>query len=463
MSDPVSQPDIEDVLASIRRLVSEDGRPAERRRPASGNGRLVLTPALRVHEPAPAERGAEDEEAEGDDAEGALVRHAETEALRKGLSGAAERREDEAVIWPVDPAESGDDAVEDDGDDVGAAGGDAASAVPDAPEASTPVSESAGDASIAEDEGWVTVPVQHEPVDEVIFAKPRVASGPAAPSEEAAEATAAADASAGNARQDEAWPNEATADIGGVDEAEAWDAAEPAPGEDAATPSPEDGTAEAETIRPVSLEEKIAELEALLNGDDTSWDDEGPAAPAPTAEDEALPWEDYVADDGADAAAGAVSEAQEHTTDTASPAWEVVTAAAAVPVAAPGAGAPAWERGEPAAVIPQAASPMGEAQEREEDVAPDSVAQDEEDVAPGAAAPDEEDVAPDASAPDEAEDPAAETRDTEGVIDEAALRELVAQIVREELQGKLGERITRNVRKLVRREIHRALTAQDLD
>ena len=47
-------------------------------------------------------------------------------------------------------------------------------------------------------------------------------------------------------------------------------------------------------------------------------------------------------------------------------------------------------------------------------------------------------------------------------LDEESLRELVAEIVREELQGALGERITRNVRKLVRREIHRALAAQDL-
>jgi hypothetical protein len=53
--------------------------------------------------------------------------------------------------------------------------------------------------------------------------------------------------------------------------------------------------------------------------------------------------------------------------------------------------------------------------------------------------------------------------DTGTMIDEAALRELVADIVREELQGALGERITRNVRKLVRREIHRALSIQDLD
>ena len=48
-------------------------------------------------------------------------------------------------------------------------------------------------------------------------------------------------------------------------------------------------------------------------------------------------------------------------------------------------------------------------------------------------------------------------------LDEDSLRELVADIVRQELMGALGERITRNVRKLVRREIHRALTAQDLD
>ena len=51
----------------------------------------------------------------------------------------------------------------------------------------------------------------------------------------------------------------------------------------------------------------------------------------------------------------------------------------------------------------------------------------------------------------------------ETLMDEAALRQMVLEIVREELQGRLGERITRNVRKLVRREIHRVLTSQDLD
>jgi hypothetical protein len=49
----------------------------------------------------------------------------------------------------------------------------------------------------------------------------------------------------------------------------------------------------------------------------------------------------------------------------------------------------------------------------------------------------------------------------EDVIDEDTLRDLVREILRDELQGTLGERITRNVRKLVRAEIARALAARD--
>jgi len=72
------------------------------------------------------------------------------------------------------------------------------------------------------------------------------------------------------------------------------------------------------------------------------------------------------------------------------------------------------------------------------------------------------------SAPDEqdtldADDPADLFSEDEAFLDEESLRELVTDIVRQELQGALGERITRNVRKLVRREIHRALTAQELE
>ena len=42
--------------------------------------------------------------------------------------------------------------------------------------------------------------------------------------------------------------------------------------------------------------------------------------------------------------------------------------------------------------------------------------------------------------------------------DEVALRALVSELIREELQGELGARITRNVRKLIKREIDDALS-----
>jgi len=48
-------------------------------------------------------------------------------------------------------------------------------------------------------------------------------------------------------------------------------------------------------------------------------------------------------------------------------------------------------------------------------------------------------------------------------IDEDALRALVVEIVHQELSGELGERITRNVRKLVRREINRVMVSKGLD
>lgn len=58
---------------------------------------------------------------------------------------------------------------------------------------------------------------------------------------------------------------------------------------------------------------------------------------------------------------------------------------------------------------------------------------------------------------------AAEAPFAEPLIDEETLREMVAQMIREELRGTLGERITSNVRRLVRREIQRALMGQDFD
>jgi hypothetical protein len=48
-------------------------------------------------------------------------------------------------------------------------------------------------------------------------------------------------------------------------------------------------------------------------------------------------------------------------------------------------------------------------------------------------------------------------------VDEAVLRQIVAEVIRQELEGALGERITRNLRKLVRIEVASAMReAEDL-
>lgn len=65
------------------------------------------------------------------------------------------------------------------------------------------------------------------------------------------------------------------------------------------------------------------------------------------------------------------------------------------------------------------------------------------------------------AAPDEARLEREELAPAAAGLDELALREMVAEIVREELRGELGERMTSNIRKLVRREILRAQSLRD--
>lgn len=48
-------------------------------------------------------------------------------------------------------------------------------------------------------------------------------------------------------------------------------------------------------------------------------------------------------------------------------------------------------------------------------------------------------------------------------LDEDTLRELIRDVLREELQGPMGERITRNIRKLVRAELARAVSLRQID
>jgi len=45
--------------------------------------------------------------------------------------------------------------------------------------------------------------------------------------------------------------------------------------------------------------------------------------------------------------------------------------------------------------------------------------------------------------------------------DSAVLRAMIAEVVRDELRGPLGERITHNLRRLVRQEVARALASRE--
>lgn len=101
--------------------------------------------------------------------------------------------------------------------------------------------------------------------------------------------------------------------------------------------------------------------------------------------------------------------------------------------------------------LPEAEEPAQNEQE-EAVFAPDPV-QDE-------IQPEDERLNPDQG---QATDAAPDAAQESAMIDEDTLRALVSDMVRQELQGALGERITRNVRKLVRREIHRVLMSQDFD
>ena len=68
----------------------------------------------------------------------------------------------------------------------------------------------------------------------------------------------------------------------------------------------------------------------------------------------------------------------------------------------------------------------------------------------------------DLSAP-EAEPVQPMLQEEDSIFSEDVLRELVRDLIREQLQGDLGERITRNIRKLIKAEIARTMSLQQLD
>ena len=367
MSDPMTNAEVEDVLSSIRRLVSED-KPAEQKPKSDApvaepetHDRLVLTPSLRVTDEAAPPDPVEDAWTQAEPFETEMhTGDMEAEDLQpEDLAAADVAEPDEAdeVTQPPTPIE------------------DAADPEPDVAfqhfrrfdDAQTDASEGSNEP----DEGITPEP-------EPVFSTDR-ATSPAwerdDPFEENADAVP----------QSEEVPDDHVAFEDRADtfvlEPGAPTLEEPVTPAQDVEPEPEADVTAADAPQSLSLSQKIEALETLIAGRRDEWEPDDP---------------------GTDAYAGTEAPTME---------WEDTAATTAA--------AATFRR-----------TPEVEAE--------------------------------DIVSPDEPSDPDVLGRD-EAVLDEEALRELVADIVREELQGALGERITRNVRKLVRREIHRALAAQELE
>lgn len=356
MSDPVTNAEVEDVLSSIRRLVSEDKRPLQGSNPSPAPDRLVLTPALRVAEPveAEAEQPSHDTGAEPE-------QHQAEGRAEDQVESAVAAGDDPAHDYSSDPYNFDDDQDED-GEghlDLGAFVPAAHAQQSESPDDDVPEQDGTDDLSRMLSNNITSPALEDDQPDD----------SPQAHAEEA--------------------PME-------VDAQEA--------------PALSDNV---EALQPQSkaavLSAKIEELEAAIGNIADTWEPDGASGDAYAGtEAPAMVWEDDpepVQKEGGKSAA--------HLFEDEPPIEDSKLSS-----------------------FSRVANAFGK-QETEAQPDPEKEQQSAEDSI---------DYALD-----------------EQLIDEEMLRDLVSEIVRAELQGALGERITRNVRKLVRREIHRALTAQDLE
>ena len=362
MPDPLTNREIEDVLSSIRRLVSEaeqaEKTATERRRPEL----LVLTPALRVDQ-APIsteERPSSVADAEGSSSSTAQVppfRHAAPHLLRDPLPPAQGRETEAEVISQAWEAELGEDAQP----------------------------SSAGE----------------RPADDV--------------REGSRGDDVAASGKAGSPR---------------------------------ASAASADATAHSASL----LEQRIAELEAVISQSHDEFEPDGSEPDAGRMPDVRI-----------FGALGRGEPQEQRAADPAGPAPASFSAAPAPEERQPAG--PGHARSEPAAPIPPHRTArrepplqlVGGRMTQLEDVGPE--------ISRPGQAPASEAAAD--TGPHGPADPAdAEVLQADGediFVDEEVLRELIADVVREELQGTLGERITRNLRRMVHREVERALALRKYD
>lgn len=352
MSDPVPNLEIEDVLSSIRRLVSEEGRSearAEVVKPARSTDRLVLTPALRVAE------SLDEEEPETAEP---VADTAPSDSANPVDLGDEPWTVPDATLYEAAQAASADPYEEE-------------YSAKDHLEGSVPESDEA----LPDSTGWTQAEPDQELDVEDLTPERQVISEP-----ETETSFSEVDVS-----------EEASFDV------------DPEP---ASTDDPID-----------SLSAKIQALEAAIGRTPDQWEPDGESDEDYSGTRiETIAWQDHEPD------VDSLEEPVEPTVEDMISEQEI------------------------AGIEMPDVTPLAQAE----------AAQDDE-----AGHTDDAPVASQDDAEADGERDILMADDT--ILDEESLRELVADIVRQELQGALGERITRNVRKLVRREIHRALTAQELE
>ncbi|OAN72334.1 hypothetical protein A8B82_20165 [Sulfitobacter sp. EhC04] len=346
MSDPVTNAEVEDVLSSIRRLVSEDKRPLQSKTRPVVSDRLVLTPALRVAEP--------EAEVPDESADATAQDWSEEDAAFEAAYG--DGSADDAVLGKEPEADASED------DEIYSTA---------QTDAENPVSDKI--------ETDLDDPALDYETDPYNFADDTDQDG------EGTRASRSFDDEFRDLEEDES-------PVQGLD------------ADDSAAPGQHDAQA-------ATLSAKIEALETAIGNIADTWEPDSPGdGEYSGTEAPAMAWEDDLDQTASTARLHNLPE----------------------------------NRGKQ----PDAASFFSD-RGGDEHVGPDRPVTDR----PGAAG--------DAKASTAEERPV--FGDDDQVLDEEALRDLVSEIVRAELQGALGERITRNVRKLVRREIHRALTAQELE
>lgn len=439
MSEPVSNVEIEDVLSSIRRLVSDENRPAPR--PESEDvpykpTRLVLTPSLLVPESSGSGHSPETPVASesDDDAEGFGVETEEAEETLESLAGTPDVAEaDDKLHSDAEPQADADNSdrfvfseltpepeVEDRADSSHMPWIDPDATLFEAAETSEfadfreddDTDHQTVEASLAEEQS----PADQYEAPETQHGESQFDEVPDDAGQDLSGVLDSAD------DPEDAAVDDAAEDLGEKEQVEfvhrtgdMWALREDAVDTDEQPDDDQDPDGDDEPYNTATLSAKIAALEAKIGQTSDQWEPDGELGDdyAGTRV-ETIEWQDHdAAETDADIADAGVADMESVATD------EPVDVGVDV---------------EPAQDAPESDMQAG----------PDMAAsQDGND--------------------DHDEDALDILSEEEAILDEESLRELVAEIVRQELQGALGERITRNVRKLVRREIHRALTAQDLD